>query len=155
MTCTHCGEDICDACWKKRADIAREHEVLAGENTRLREIIAKARGASDWIHRGHIHEGLSALDAALLLPLEPLLGVKAGDDHVPGERSTSEYSELAIAVARDDGRLRVDRNGLGWIHDMEPDKVPTPNRCTCGDTFVAVTGAHDAACPVVRTRRQP
>lgn len=24
------------------------------------------------------------------------------------------------------------------------------NRCTCGDTFVAVTGAHDAACPVVR-----
>jgi hypothetical protein len=46
----------------------------------------------------------------------------AGDDHVPGERPTSEYSELAIAVARADGRLRVDRNGLGWIHDMAPDK---------------------------------
>lgn len=66
MTCSHCGEDICDVCWKKRSTIAREHEVLAGENARLRQIIAKARGASEWMHRGRVHEGLSALDAALL-----------------------------------------------------------------------------------------
>lgn len=51
--------------------------------------------------------------------------VVAGADHVPGERSTAEYSDLAIAVARADGRLRVDADGLGWIHDMEPDK-PAP-----------------------------
>ncbi len=48
---------------------------------------------------------------------------KAGDAAVPGERSTAEYSELAIAVARDDGRLRVDKDGLGWIHGMEPDRT--------------------------------
>ena len=44
-------------------------------------------------------------------------------DHVPGERPTSEYSELAIAVARADGRLRVDGDGMGWISGMAPDKA--------------------------------
>lgn len=34
-----------------------------------------------------------------------------------------------------------------WFQER---KKPAPNRCTCGDDFVAVTGAHDAACPVVR-----
>jgi hypothetical protein len=54
----------------------------------------------------------------------PSLGappVLAGADHVPGERPTSEYSDTAIAIARETGRLRVDRDGLGWIHGMEPD----------------------------------
>ncbi len=47
--------------------------------------------------------------------------IRAGDDHVPGERSTSEYSQLAIAIAKNNDKLRVDHNGFGWIHDMEPD----------------------------------
>jgi hypothetical protein len=53
---------------------------------------------------------------------------KRGDAFVPGERSTSEYSPLAIAVALDRGLLRVDRDGLGWISGMEPDRPTKENR---------------------------
>ncbi len=35
-----------------------------------------------------------------------------------------------------------------WNHRCQWDEQASA--CTCGDTFVAVTGAHDAGCPVVR-----
>ena len=36
MTCKHCGEDICDTCWQKRADILYERDDLRAEAQRLR-----------------------------------------------------------------------------------------------------------------------
>lgn len=59
---------------------------------------------------------------AMRLPL-------AGDSAVPGEVSTARYSPMAIAVAKATGKLRIDADGLGWIHDMEPDlSEPEPGR---------------------------
>lgn len=39
---------------------------------------------------------------------------------------------------------------LGERPALDCERDQKESRCTCGDTFVAITGAHDAACPVVR-----
>ena len=48
-----------------------------------------------------------------------------------GERPSSEFSHFEIAVARAEGRFRVDDDHLGWI-------TPRPtDRCVCGHVYSA------------------
>jgi len=100
MTCTHCSKEICDACWRKRADVSTELEELRGS------LVLEQHTAGRW---------LTLLQRIIRAP------------------NLGAHSQ-ALADAR---------RALGEY---------APGRCTCGDTFVAVTGAHDAACPVVRIR---
>jgi hypothetical protein len=69
------------------------------------------------------------------------------------ERLNAENAQLRAELALE--RARKNTAALRAAEVAGEDVGDTPEmllrgRCTCGDTFVAVTGAHDATCPVVR-----
>jgi hypothetical protein len=43
---------------------------------------------------------------------------------LPKELGSHLFTAAEIAIANADGRLRVDKDGLGWIRDMKPARRP-------------------------------
>jgi hypothetical protein len=76
MKCKHCGEDICDTCWQKRADILYRSAALEGALRGLADAAETFAGSEPDMpsHEDTEREFDAALAAARAALAEPVGG---------------------------------------------------------------------------------
>lgn len=104
----------------------------------------------EWVRYEDAANAIAQLAAVQFRPIAERLIDAAIEKVGPIIGKDRAVVEASALVTEQSLRRVIAHDSSGFVVDWARAELARRNRCTCGDTFVAVTGAHSVDCPVVK-----